>query len=854
LVGIVIVSHSQELAAGVCELALQMAGGQPVPVVPAGGTDDGSLGTSLQKVTEALEQVLDHGEALVLADLGSAVMVTQMAVEFLPPEQQGQVHLTSAPLVEGAIAAVVTAAGGGDLEAVRRAAEQALDIPKIPSEEPFVEPEAPVEPEVAGPVESVELAVLNPTGLHARPAALFVRTAMRFQADITVQNVTHGRPPADAKSMMDVANRGTAWHGERIRIVARGEDAAEAIATLRQVVESGFGEMEEAAMAPAMAPKVPAIPATPAPAGLPARIVAAVEEEEVEGRLRGIPASEGIAVAPAFLYHPPELQVEHRTVTDVDAETARLHQALRQAREELTDLQTKVAERDEHVARIFEFQRMMLEDQTLVEAIEGEIHRAACNAEAAVEQVMAEWVARFEEMDDVLMRLRAADVRDVGDRVVRILLGVQEERSLSTLPEPVIVVAQDLTPSDTARLDRGKVQGLCTATGGATSHIAILARMWNIPAVVGLGDPLLRVPDGALVALDGEAGMVEVEPSPEVVQAYHERQARRAALQAAALRQTGEPARTQDGQQVEVVANVGDVASAREAIEQGAEGIGLLRTEFLYLDRTTLPDEREQVNVYQAIAEVMGQRPVIVRTMDVGADKPLPAIPRPEEANPALGMRAIRLARRHPDLLLVQLRAILRAGAGHNLKVMFPMVVTLDEVRWAKGLIRQAREELAAEGTQHAGEIETGIMVETPAAAVMADVLAKEVDFFSIGSNDLTQYTLASDRVNEQLGDLYRPLDPAVLRLIAQVIHAAHAAGKWVGLCGELAGQRLAIPVLLGLGLDEFSMTPSAIPVAKQLIRSLSLAEARQIADHALSLSTASEVTDYLSSVLEGPA
>lgn len=850
MVGIVIVSHSQELAAGVCELALQMAGGQPVPVVPAGGTDDGSLGTSLQKVTEALEQVLVHGEALVLADLGSAVMVTQMAVEFLPPEQQGQVHLTSAPLVEGAIAAVVTAAGGGDLEAVRRAAEQALDIPKIPSEEPFVEPEAPVAPEVAGPVESVEVPVLNPTGLHARPAALFVRTAMRFQADITVQNVTHGRPPADAKSMMDVANRGTAWHGERIRIVARGEDAAEAIATLRQVVESGFGEMEEAAMAP----KVPAIPTTPAPAGLPARIVAAVEEEEVEGRLQGIPASEGIVVAPAFLYHPPELQVEHRVVTDVDAETARLHEALRQAREELTDLQTKVAERDEHVARIFEFQRMMLEDQMLVKAIEGEIHRAACNAEAAVEQVMAEWVARFEEMDDVLMRLRAADVRDVGDRVVRILLGVQEERSLSTLPEPVIVVAQDLTPSDTARLDRGKVQGLCTATGGATSHVAILARMWNIPAVVGLGDPLLQVPDGALVALDGEAGTVEVEPSPEAVQAYHERQARRAALQAAALRQTGEPARTQDGQQVEVVANVGDVASAREALEQGAEGIGLLRTEFLYLDRTTLPDEREQVNVYQAIAEVMGQRPVIVRTMDVGADKPLPAIPRPEEANPALGMRAIRLARRYPDLLLVQLRAILQAGAGHNLKVMFPMVVTLDEVRWAKGLLHQAREELAAEGTQHAREIETGIMVETPAAAVMADVLAKEVDFFSIGSNDLTQYTLASDRVNEQLGDLYRPLDPAVLRLIAQVIHAAHAAGKWVGLCGELAGQRLAIPVLLGLGLDEFSMTPSAIPVAKQLIRSLSVAEARQIADHALSLSTASEVTGYLSSVLEGLA
>jgi phosphotransferase system enzyme I (PtsI) len=449
------------------------------------------------------------------------------------------------------------------------------------------------------------------------------------------------------------------------------------------------------------------------------------------------------------------------------------------------------------------------------------------------------------------MRLRAADVRDVGNRVVRILLGLEEERSLSTLPEPVIVVARDLTPSDTARLDRAMVQGMCTATGGATSHIAILARMWNIPAVVGLGNPLLQVPDGALLALDGEAGVVEVEPPAEVVQTYQERREQRAALRAEALQKVEEPAVTQDGQRVEVVANVGDVASAQEALAQGAEGIGLLRTEFLYMDRPTLPDEDEQFSAYKAIAEVMGKRPVIVRTMDVGADKPLPALPRPVEANPALGVRAVRLARHHPDLLLVQLRAILRAGVGHNLKIMFPMIVALDEVRWVKGLLRQAQEELAAAGVEHVDEIETGIMVETPAAAVVADVMAKEVDFFSIGTNDLTQYTLASDRVNEQLGDLYRPLDPAVLRLIAQVINAAHAEGKWVGLCGELAGQRSAIPVLLGLGLDEFSMTPTAIPVAKQVIRSLSVDEAREIAGHALSLSTASEVTDYLGSVVE---
>jgi len=843
LVGIVVVSHSQELAVGVCELALQMAGGQPVPAVPAGGTDDGSLGTSLEKVTEALGQVLDQGEALVLVDLGSAVMVTQMAVELLSPEQQSRVHLTNAPLVEGAIAAVVAAAGEGDLETVRRAAERALEIPKIPSEVIPVEIGAPVAPEEVGPVESVELPVLNSAGLHARPAALFVRTAMRFESEITVQNVTHSRPPADAKSMMDVANRGTAWQGEQIRIVARGQDAAEAIAALRRLVESGFGEMEEAATA-----TTPVPPTTPAlvpvaPPGPP-------EEEAETGRLRGIPASEGIAVAPAFLYRPLALQVERRTVSDVAAEVARLHEALQQARDALTALQQEVAEQDAHVARIFEFQRMMLEDQTLVGSIEEEIRRTACNAEAAVEQAIGEWVTRFEHMDNDLMRLRAADVRDVGDRVVHILLGVQDKH-LSTLPEPVIVIARDLTPSDTARLDREWVRGLCTAMGGATSHVAILARMWNLPAVVGLGNPLLQVPDGALLAVDGEAGVVEVEPPPEVVRAYQEQEERRAALQAEALRQIGEPAATQDGRQVEVVANVGDVASAREALKQGAEGIGLLRTEFLYLDRSTLPDEEEQVRAYQAIAEVMGQRPVIVRTMDVGGDKSLPSIPRPEEANPALGVRAIRLSRQHPDLLRVQLRAILQAGVGHNLKVMFPLVITLEEVRWAKVLLRQAQQELAAEGLEHTREIEVGIMIETPAAALVADVLATEVDFFSIGSNDLTQYTLACDRGNERLGDLYRPLDPAVLRLIAQVIEAAHAAGKWVGLCGEMGGQRSAIPMLLGLGLDEFSMTPGAIPAARQVIRSLTMAEAQQVANHALSLSTASEVEGYLASVLE---
>ena len=847
MVGIIVVSHSHQVAVGACKLALQMAGEEGILAIPAGGTDDDEIGTSIEKVSRALEQVLAQGDALVLADLGSAVMVTQMAVEMLPPEEQTRVRISNAPVIEGAIAAVVAAAGGGDLDVVQKAAERALEIAKVEKDTPGDGP-LPSPPDTEDEtLEWVELPILNPTGLHARPAARFVRTAMQFEADVTVQNVTHKRPSADAQSMLDVASRGTAWQGERIRIEARGPDAAEAIAALRQLVEDGFGEME----APEQVKKEkekekekdegaeePLAPKKTAP--------------EAGDRLQGIPASEGIVVGPVLLYRPPELSVERRQVSDPAAEIERLTEAFRQARAELTALQQEVAQQDEQVGQIFEFQRMMLEDPALVNGVKEEIQAASCNAEAAVSDIADQWAARFDQAEDELMRLRAADVRDVRDRVLRILLDITEVEPLAAATEPAIVLARDLTPSDTARFDRERVLGLCTAVGGATSHVAILARMWNLPAVVGLGERILQVTDGVLLAMDGETGMVEIEPSPDVVQAYREREERRAARWAEAMRQVDQPAVTKDGQRVEIVGNVGDAASAREALAHGAEGVGLLRTEFLYLDRGVLPSEDEQVDVYCAIADVMGQRPVIVRTLDVGGDKPLPSITRREEANPALGMRAIRLSRRHPDLLTVQLRAILRAGAGYNLKVMFPLVATLTEMRWAKAHLRQAKEDLAAEGAPHAQDMEVGVMVETPAAALMVDALSAEVDFFSVGSNDLTQYTLACDRGNEALGDLYNALDPAVLRLIARTIEGGHAAGKWVGVCGELAGQRLAIPVLLGLGLDEFSMTPRAIPIAKQLIRSLTMGQAREIAEQALSLSTASEIEAYLSATVEG--
>lgn len=834
MVGIIIVAHSPQLAAGVSEVALQMAGGEQVPVIPAGGTEDNRLGTSFEKVMDALQQMLGQGHsAVILADLGSSIMVAQMAMETLPPEWQERVRLANAPLVEGALAAVVAASGGADLETVQRAAEQAALVSKVeytgmPQPQPVPEAEETSE----APETWVELTVVNPSGLHARPAARFVQTAMRFQSHITVQNVTHGRAPVNAKSMIEVASGGTAWPGERIRVVARGKDAAEAIQALKELVESGFGEMEEA-----LPPPQPVTPPS--------------EEVKPEGGFQGIPAARGVAVAPIFQYRPQVWRVERRSVENITEELARLNAALEQARHELVTLQQEVSSYDPETARIFEFQRLILEDPTLTEAIREKIRHIACNAEAAVEDTFQEWATRFETGGTEIARLRSVDVRDVGRRTLRILMGVQEESLLRTISEPVIVVARDLTPSDTAQLNRDAVRGICTVGGGVTSHVAILARMWNIPALVGMDESVLEIPNGTMVALDGETGQLIVNPSAEALAAYQERQARREKEAAAAIRLSQELAVTKDGHRVEVFANIGDVASAREALAMGAEGVGLLRTEFLFVDRATMPDEEEQYSAYRAIADVMGQRPLIIRTLDIGGDKPLPYLDLPPEANPFLGVRAIRLSLRHPHLFQPQLRAILRAGVGRNVKIMFPMVASREEVIQARAALEEAKAALEAAGTPYAADVEVGIMVETPSAAVVADLLAPLVDFFSIGSNDLTQYVLACDRTNQQLASLYQQLDPAVIRLIKEVIDAAHAAGKYVGLCGELAGEPVAIPLLLGLGLDEFSMTPAAIPQAKQIIRSLTMAQARAIAQHVLSLPTAAEVNRYLEDVIQ---
>jgi len=557
--------------------------------------------------------------------------------------------------------------------------------------------------------------------------------------------------------------------------------------------------------------------------------------------IRGIAAAPGIAVGPIYKYAADAVELEVRRVSDVDGEWRRLTTALKAAIEQLRAVREKaMMSTGADSAAIFEAQAAMLADPELLAVCRKELESRRVNVEVPWRDAVEHFAISLEALESDYLRARAADVRDVGERVLRLLTNGQQDAP--SLRRPSIVVAEDLTPSDTVMLDKALVLGFCTAGGGATSHTAILARGLGMPAVVGAGSSLMSVSDGATAVVNGDDGFLLVDPEPEVVTHWEAQRLMRVGLTAEAHALCWEPAVTRDGRRVEVVANIGNIDDARTAVANGAEGVGLLRTEFLYLERQTLPDEAEQAKAYGSILDVFGSQPVVLRTLDIGGDKAIPYLNLPTESNPFLGVRGLRLCLRRPDLFKPQLRAALRASAGHNLKIMFPMVTAIDEVRAARQMLDSCREELHREEKPVAQEIEVGIMVEVPAAAIMAEVFAPHVDFFSIGTNDLTQYALAADRTNPALASLASAFSPAVFTLIDWVIQAAHRHGKWVGVCGELAGEPLALPILLGLELDEFSTNSPAIPLAKQVLRQLTTAECRDLARRALLLGNSQEV------------
>jgi phosphocarrier protein FPr len=680
--------------------------------------------------------------------------------------------------------------------------------------------EAVAEGEAVGHTEISEAVIVpNPTGLHARPASVLAGLAKKYESQIRLQRED---VQVNAKSLIAIMSLNVEY-GDKVQFVATGEDSEAAVAELEAAVRDGLGEDVEAVSA------------------VEARVHERKEAPLTRRRsedpnvLTGVAASPGLGVGTVYQHRRAEIMVEE-DASDRHYERRQLNVALDRAALDLNALENNLlGESEPDKAAIFTAHRELLEDPDLLDLANSAIDKGK-TAAFAWRGAYTTYAARLAKLHNEILAGRAVDVRDVGQRVLEELTGQRAEKA--EIPVGSILVAEDLTPSDTATMDRTRVAGFCTTSGGATSHVAILARSLDIPAVAGIEARALDLPDGSRVILDGAKGTVRINVTEEEVEAIRERQARHAERREAELATADQPAVTADGHRVEVVANIGGLDDAVAAMDMGAEGVGLLRSEFVFMGRASAPTEDDQAGVYTAIAETLkpGQ-PLVIRTLDVGGDKPLRYLPIPREENPFLGERGIRVGLDRPDILRTQVRAILRAAAaGAKLQVMFPMIATMEDFRLAKQVFEEERAKLGVD------PVPLGIMVEVPSVAVMADQFAAVVDFFSVGTNDLTQYTLAMDRGHPKLAPQVDGLNPAVLGLIANAVRAAHEHGKWVGVCGGMGSDPQAVPLLVGLGVDELSVSIPAIPSVKAQIRELTLAQCQELAARALTQDSAAAV------------
>ncbi|WP_137718271.1 phosphoenolpyruvate--protein phosphotransferase [Methylobacillus flagellatus] len=654
-----------------------------------------------------------------------------------------------------------------------------------------------------------EVVLPGKAGMHARPATAFVDIAKQFHAEVRVRC---GDKLANGKSTLALLKLGAA-HQAVLRIMAQGDDAALAVKTLAQAVRDGLEEEEEHELAPAYC--------------LPSLNLAG-------NAIVGIAGAAGLAIAPLHHFRHEKLVVAV-TANDAEQETTSLQQAIAHARVQLQQLHDDVLARSGAArAAIFLAHQEFLSDPDLLQGAQASIsagHSAGWAWRHSVEQRVAE----IASLDDARLKERAADLQDVGNRVLRLLAGVLEQE-LQQPAHPVILVAEDLSPSDTAKLDPSRVLGICTAAGGPTSHTAIIARSLDIPAVVSAGPAVLSLVEGTLCILDGDGGKLYANPDEADLVVARSAQQDHAARRAAEALACYQPAILRDGHRVEVVANIGNAVEAAQAVDAGAEGIGLLRTEFLFLQRATPPDEDEQFDAYHTMTRALNGLPLIIRTLDIGGDKEVPYLSLPAEQNPFLGMRGIRLCLERPDLFRPQLRAIYRAAATGSVRIMFPMIATLDELLVAKAMAEEVRQEL------NAPKVEIGIMIEVPSAVLMAPELARHVDFFSIGTNDLTQYVLAMDRLHPSLARQADALHPAVLRMIDLTVKAARANGIWVGVCGGIAGDPKGAAILTGIGVAELSVSIPSVAAIKAKLRLHTLAECQALAGAALQAATTAEV------------
>jgi phosphoenolpyruvate-protein phosphotransferase/dihydroxyacetone kinase phosphotransfer subunit len=803
MVGLVVVSHSRALARAAVDLAAEMVRDRPPPIEIAAGLDDTTFGTDAIAITDAVTAA-DRGDGVVvLMDLGSAVLSAELALDLLADDQRERVVLCPGPLVEGLVAAVVAAASGAARDEVAAEAtaglagkQSQLGTPVPAAAQATDGADAPATGGVEGPRATVTVA--NPHGLHARPAARLVAVARATGARVEVRNADTGSPWVPASSMSRVATLG-AVQGHRIQVRASGPGAQHAVDQIVALAGRAFDERE-----------------------------VAVPEEAESVPAGGRAASPGIAIGPAW--HP---SAEAPHLPDVPArepavEWHRIEEALAGVRRELEQLRDA----------IFDAHLLLLDDADLLAEVRSRIDagEAAPQAwSAATTRVAGE----FEALTDPYLKSRAADVRAVADQVLRAVLGISGAVGAGS----GVLIAADLTPAEAAGLDPGRVAGVLLAFGSPTAHSVILLRTRAIPAVVGAGPAVLDIADGTPVGLDGSTGEVLVAPPEEALMALRARAAEQASRRQRAAGRATAPAVTRDGVTIEVGANVGSLEDARAAADSGADLVGLIRTEFLFLDRDAAPDVDEQEAAWREIAEALGGRRITVRTLDVGGDKPLRYLPAPAEQNPFLGVRGIRYTLRHPALLADQLLAVVRVARDVPVSLMFPMVSTVDELMRARRMLDEAGKR-AGIGAAPAG-LQVGIMVEVPAAALKAAAFAPHVDFFSIGTNDLTQYALAAERGNAALAPLADGLDPGVLRLIDAVCRGAGARVP-VAVCGELAGDETATALLAGLGVRELSVAPRTIPAIKEAVRASRLEDATALARATLELPDAAAVRALL--------
>ena len=806
-VGLVVVSHSRALARAAVALAQEMLHGKQIRINDAAGLDETTFGTDAAAIVDAITAA-EHGDGVVvLMDLGSAVLSAELACELLDDDVRDRVRLCPAPLVEGLVVAAVAAAGGASVDEVAAEASGAL-AGKIGHFGPAPVAVSADEPDDADEV-SGSFVVANPHGLHARPAARLVQEVRRRDARARIRNRSTDSGWVDAGSLSRLATLGVR-SGDEVEVRVSGSQAAE---TLDHVLALAGRHFDESLVAPTTI-------AEPAVAHAP------------------IGAGPGLGIGPAHSARLAAVEVPDVPAEEPAVEWRRLSKAIATVRRTISQLRTTTArEVGETEAAIFDAHQLLLDDDALLTAVRERIDGGA-SAPVAWSAAIHALAAEFDGVPDPYLRARAEDVRAVGEQVLRAMLGTASPTSALA----GVLIATDLTPAEAAELDPTQVAAVLLAFGSPHAHNVILLRAKGIPVIVGAGPTVLAIPDGTVLAVDGTRGEFVADPPPHVRQDFADRVAALARRQSDAMARATKPAVTRDGVTVGVGANVGSVDDARAAAAQGADFAGLVRTEFLFLGRQDAPDVEEQFAVYRKIAESLDGRRITLRTLDVGGDKPLEFLPTAAEVNPFLGVRGIRLSLVHPDLLADQLLAMVRVAEQTPVSVMFPMVSTLDELFAGRRLLDEA---IARSGRERPAGLQVGMMVEVPAAALKAAAFARHVDFFSIGTNDLTQYALAADRNNDAVATIGDTFDPGLLALIRATCQGA-AGQATVSVCGEFAADERAVALLLGMGVDSLSVTPPAIPATKEAARAVDTSEARLLTEEVLSMDGPAAVRERL--------